>query len=71
VVIFAFYGLNMAFRLLNTLGNVFLFFEYDVTKRNRPTTPWWRKKLVNPIASALIFWTYPQALEQKYPPEYA
>ena len=57
------------FRLLNLLGNFVLFFEYNMTKRYSPRASVWRKA-VHPITSRLVFWTYPQALDQKYPPVY-
>ncbi|KAK0723324.1 hypothetical protein B0T26DRAFT_641452 [Lasiosphaeria miniovina] len=63
------FGLNMFFRLLNILGNVVLFCEYDMTRIHRPNVPRWRKASY-PVFALLVFWTYPQALERKYPPDY-
>ncbi|KAK3935157.1 hypothetical protein QBC46DRAFT_56428 [Diplogelasinospora grovesii] len=65
----AIFALNMFFRLLNAFGNIVLLFEYDMTRAHRPTASTWRKT-VHPFAMALIRWTYPQAMEQKYPPDY-
>ena len=54
------------FRLLNTLGNLVILTRYDVTKARcrRKYVPRWRR-FANPIALGLIYWTYPQAFEQK------
>ncbi len=51
------------------MGNVVLTCEYDVTKHHIPHPPLFRR-LVNPLMSGLIFWTYPQAVERKFPPEW-
>ncbi|KAK3387909.1 hypothetical protein B0H63DRAFT_521926 [Podospora didyma] len=65
----AMFCLNMLFRLFNVFGNVVLFFEYDMTRIRRPKVSIWRK-MFHPIAAFLVFWTYPQAMEQKFPPDY-
>jgi hypothetical protein len=59
------------FRLLNVIGNILLMFEYDLTKHHRPKIYVLRRVLVNPLLSGLIYWTYPQSAEQKYPPNYS
>jgi hypothetical protein len=59
--------LRRLFRALNVLGNAALVANYDVTTHHRPGQSWWRRWLVNPAMSFVIFWTYPQALEQKAP----
>ncbi|KLU87942.1 hypothetical protein MAPG_06932, partial [Magnaporthiopsis poae ATCC 64411] len=63
--------LNTLFRLLNVLGNIILMCEYQRTNHYLPKgmIPFWRR-ITNPIADALIFWTYPQSVEQKYPPHW-
>ncbi|KAH8884930.1 hypothetical protein GQ53DRAFT_696760 [Thozetella sp. PMI_491] len=63
------YAFNMLFRMVNVLGNIVLATEYDITLHDRPHMAPWRR-FVNPLISGLIFWTYPQSLEQKYPPDY-
>ena len=54
------------FRLLNVLGNLPLWAEYDRSLHYLPKMPVWRRRLVNPLIDLLIFWTYPQSVEQKY-----
>lgn len=53
---------NSIVRLINVLGNIVLFFEYDVTKHHAPDQPFVRR-LVNPLLAGLVFWTSPRALE--------
>lgn len=62
-------GINMFFRLLNIIGNIVLITEYDRTRHYVPRIPIWRR-FMNPILTALIFWTYPQHAERKFPPDY-
>ncbi|KAK4120415.1 hypothetical protein N657DRAFT_579959 [Parathielavia appendiculata] len=66
----AMFILNMLFRLLNFFGNLLLIFRLDITKRHRSSIPKWRLPL-HYLATALVMWTYPQAVEQKYPPDYS
>ncbi len=54
------------FRFLNVLGNILLWMEYDRSRHYHPRMPRWRKYFVNPVTSTLIFWTYPESVEQKY-----
>ncbi|KAL8337497.1 hypothetical protein RB601_006979 [Gaeumannomyces tritici] len=65
------FSLNLVFRLLNVLGNIILMCEYQRTNHYLPKRmiPFWRR-ITNPLADALIFWTYPQSVEQKYPPHW-
>lgn len=65
------FSLNLLFRLLNVLGNIILMCEYQRTNHYLPKRmiPFWRR-ITNPLADALIFWTYPQSVEQKYPPHW-
>ena len=56
------------FRLLNVLGNVVLLADFDMTRYHRQKAPPWRR-LTDPFGIALVLWTYPQALEQKNPPD--
>lgn len=65
-----FIGLNMLFRLLNIIGNVVLICDYDRTKHYVPRIPIWRR-FMNPVLTALIFWTYPQHAERKFPPDWS
>ncbi|KAK3356798.1 hypothetical protein B0T25DRAFT_452569 [Lasiosphaeria hispida] len=65
----AMFALNMLFRLVNAVGNMFMLFKYDMTKRHRPSVRWWRR-MIHPVVAFFVFWTYPQALDQKYPPDY-
>lgn len=53
-------------RLINVLGNIVLFFEYDVTKHHAPDIPPFRRLVVNPLLSGLVFWTSPMALENMW-----
>lgn len=61
-----FIAFNMISRLLNVLGNIILWAEYDFSKHSFKGTPWWQRKLLNRVMFMLIFWTYPQSLEQRY-----
>ncbi|CAN8097774.1 unnamed protein product [Discula destructiva] len=70
VAIVAFVALNMLFRVINILGNIILLNEYDRTKHHVPRIPIWRR-FMNPVLTALIFWTYPQHVERKSAPELA
>ncbi|KAJ4405028.1 hypothetical protein N0V82_010390 [Gnomoniopsis sp. IMI 355080] len=70
IAIIAFVGLNMLFRVINILGNIILISEYDRTKHYVPRIPIWRR-FMNPILTALIFWTYPQHAERKFGPDWA
>lgn len=67
--IIAFIALNMLFRLGNIVGNIVLISEYDRTKHYVPRIPIWRR-FMNPILTALIFWTYPQHAERRFPPDW-
>ncbi|KAK8038516.1 hypothetical protein PG993_006927 [Apiospora rasikravindrae] len=64
-----FFTINMLFRLLNCIGNVFLMFEYNITKHYMPEIPL-RRRMLNYLITGLIYWTYPQCVEQKYPPDF-
>lgn len=68
-VIIAFIALNILFRLGNVLGNIVLISEYDRTKHYVPRIPIWRR-FMNPILTALIFWTYPQHAERRFAPDW-
>lgn len=57
------------FRLLNVIGNVVLTLEYDMTKHYVPQITL-RRRLLNLMMTGLIYWTYPQCVEQKYPPDF-
>ncbi|KAK4455274.1 hypothetical protein QBC34DRAFT_66577 [Podospora aff. communis PSN243] len=59
------WALNMLFRLLNVLGNLILLSGYDMTRRHRPS-PGIFRKMVHPVLSRLVFWTYPQSLERTW-----
>ncbi|KAI3396488.1 hypothetical protein diail_12108 [Diaporthe ilicicola] len=63
-------GVNMVFRLVNVIGNIILISEYDRTRHYVPRIPIWRR-FMNPVLTALIFWTYPQHAERKFPPDYS
>ncbi|ELQ44718.1 hypothetical protein OOU_Y34scaffold00062g15 [Pyricularia oryzae Y34] len=67
-----FFCFNLLFRLLNVLGNLVLLCEYQRTSHHLPShmIPWWRH-ITNPVVDCLIFWTYPQCAEQKYPPHWS
>lgn len=64
--------LNSFFRFLNVLGNLILVCEYRRVNHFLPKhmIPFWRR-ITNPIMNFLIFWTYPQSVEQKYPPHWS
>ncbi|KAF5012174.1 hypothetical protein FDECE_1764 [Fusarium decemcellulare] len=62
----SFIAINMAFRLLNILGNIILVTEYEFWDRFRPDKSRIRRFLKQVIAF-LVFWTYPQSVEQSYP----
>ena len=60
---------NRFFRLLNVLGNLLLWTEYNTAGQRRlPDVPRWRKWLVNPVLNGLVHFTYPQSVEQRYKP---
>ncbi|KAI5928228.1 hypothetical protein F4810DRAFT_719887 [Camillea tinctor] len=69
VAALVFFSLNALFRLLNCIGNVVLIYEYDMTKHYVPGQSL-RRKLLNMLMAGLIYWTYPQCVEQRYPPDY-
>ena len=54
------------FRLLNVVGNVFLWTEYDISRRRHEYVPRWKRQTVNRTIAWLIFWTYPQSVEQRW-----
>lgn len=54
------------FRSLNILGNAFLVFDYQLWRRYQPKQSTFRRVL-NRVATYLIFWTYPPSIEQKFP----
>ncbi|KAG7118390.1 hypothetical protein HYQ44_005533 [Verticillium longisporum] len=55
--------MHLIIRLINVLGNIVLFFEYDVTKHHAPGLSPLRRHLINPLIAGLVFWTSPRALE--------
>jgi hypothetical protein len=57
------------FRLINLVGNAVLLLRFDTTQRSRSGIPTWKRPF-HYLATALVMWTYPQSLEQKYPPDY-
>ncbi|KAF4977552.1 hypothetical protein FZEAL_5923 [Fusarium zealandicum] len=61
-----FVACNIMFRLLNVLGNTILVSEYKLWRRYRPGRSLARRALYQIIAF-LVFWTYPQSVEQRYP----
>ncbi|KAL2142045.1 hypothetical protein VTI28DRAFT_1615 [Corynascus sepedonium] len=61
--------LAMFFRLINAMGNVVLVIGFDMTTRHRSNIPTWGRPL-HFLASAVVIWTYPPVVEQKYPPDY-
>lgn len=61
-----FVALNMWFRLLNVLGNMILVCEYKLWRRHRPELTLGQRILYKTI-TVLVFWTYPQSVEQVYP----
>ncbi|KAI1442428.1 hypothetical protein F5Y02DRAFT_410125 [Annulohypoxylon stygium] len=69
VVALVFYGVNVIFRLLNFVGNIVLTYEYDMTKHYAPQQSL-KRRLLNLLMAGLIYWTYPQCVEQRYPPNY-
>ncbi|KAF6831888.1 f-box domain-containing protein [Colletotrichum musicola] len=68
-VTLAFVVLNMFFRLLNVLGNLILTLEWRHFARNKPRSPP-PAKFVNMVLAGLVYWTYPQSIEQEYPAQY-
>lgn len=64
-----FFGISMLFRLMNVIGNFVLLFHPDLTRRRRPRVVWWRKGLYK-LACVVVFFTYPQSIEAKLPPDY-
>ncbi|KAM0328681.1 hypothetical protein ACHAQA_005093 [Verticillium albo-atrum] len=54
---------HLVVRLINVLGNIVLFLEYDVTKHHAPGLSPMRRHLINPLIAGLVFWTSPRALE--------
>jgi len=65
----AFCGINIFFRLLNVIGNVFLLLEFKFWRQNRPHVSF-PAKIFYSLGSMFIFWTYPQSLDQEYPGQY-
>ncbi|KAL6357435.1 hypothetical protein LRP88_07601 [Fusarium phalaenopsidis] len=57
---------NIMFRVVNVLGNAILMSEYKLWRRHRPNQSLVQRAL-NKTAAILVFWTYPQSVEQKYP----
>ena len=45
---------------------VFLIFDYKLWRQNRPKVPPCRR-ILNNLVAMLIFWTYPQSIEQDFP----
>lgn len=60
---------NRLFRLLNTIGNIALALGYDMTRHHVPQIML-RRRLFNLLMTGLIYWTYPQCVEQKHPPHF-
>lgn len=60
-------ALNMVFRLVNVLGNMLILTDYDRTRHHLPHVPSWRRRLVNPVLTGLIIWTYPEHVEELGP----
>ncbi|GJC83759.1 hypothetical protein ColLi_06597 [Colletotrichum liriopes] len=61
--------ISRAFRLLNFLGNIILTLEWRHFARKKPRlTP--AGRFGNMVLAFLVYWTYPQAVEQEYPPQY-
>ncbi|KAI8724554.1 F-box domain-containing protein [Fusarium sp. LHS14.1] len=57
---------NIIFRVVNVLGNTVLMSEYKLWRRHRPgQSP--VQRVLSKTAAILVFWTYPQSVEQKYP----
>ncbi|ETS85662.1 hypothetical protein PFICI_03687 [Pestalotiopsis fici W106-1] len=69
IAVLTFAAINMLFRLLNVIGNVFLMLHYDMTRHYVPEMTI-KDRLLNFIMTGLIFWTYPQSVEQRYPPHF-
>ncbi|KAI0155672.1 hypothetical protein BJ166DRAFT_339226 [Pestalotiopsis sp. NC0098] len=69
IAVLSFAAVNMLFRLLNVIGNVVLTLEYDMTRHYVPQITL-RRRLLNLMMTGLIYWTYPQCVEQKYPPDF-
>lgn len=68
-VTMVFVVLNMFFRLLNVLGNLILACEWRHFARNKPrSTP--ITKALSFVLAGLVYWTYPQSIEQEYPAQY-
>jgi len=67
--VLAMFALNMFFRLVNAVGNVVLLFRFDTTRRHRSDISIWKRPF-HYLVSAFVMWTYPQSLEQKYPPDF-
>lgn len=44
-------------------------FEWNLTKRYAPDVPK-ERHMLHWLMTWLLFWTYPQSVEQKYPPDY-
>lgn len=61
--------IHRIFRLLNFIGNIVLLCEYDMTKHYAPQQSL-KRRLLNMLMAGLIYWTYPQCVEQRYPPDY-
>ncbi|KAI8683586.1 F-box domain-containing protein [Fusarium keratoplasticum] len=57
---------NIMFRVVNVLGNAILMSEYKLWRRHRPNQSLAQRAL-SKTAAILVFWTYPQSVEQKYP----
>ncbi|TDZ24964.1 hypothetical protein Cob_v002113 [Colletotrichum orbiculare MAFF 240422] len=69
LVTLVFVALNMLFRLFNLLGNIILACEWRHFARNKVrTTP--ATRFTNLVLSGLVYWTYPQSVEQEYPAQY-
>ncbi|RSL67239.1 hypothetical protein CEP54_003302 [Fusarium duplospermum] len=57
---------NILFRVVNVLGNTILMSEYKLWQRHRPNQSL-SERVMSKTAAILVFWTYPQSVEQKYP----
>ncbi|KAK1672080.1 hypothetical protein BDP55DRAFT_635288 [Colletotrichum godetiae] len=68
-VTLVFIVLNMFFRLLNVLGSIVLTLEWRHFARKKPRLKP-AARFFNMILAGLVYWTYPQAVEQEYPPQY-
>ncbi|KAH7153077.1 hypothetical protein EDB81DRAFT_882025 [Dactylonectria macrodidyma] len=69
VATLSFVVLNMWFRVLNIMGNAILVSEYKLWRRHRPGLTLGRR-VIHKIIAVLVFWTYPQSVEQVYPGTY-